>query len=71
MLRLRADMVTPRQLAEAIEALPTGPWPARFRAAVDGGRIRLALPESAVAGLGEADAVCHFAATGLDVDVDR
>lgn len=63
------DVVTPRQLAEAVEALPTEPWPARFRAAIDGGRIRLTLPESAVAGLGQAAAVCHFAASGLDVDV--
>ncbi len=61
--------LTPRALVEAVEALPTSPWPARFRAAVTDGRITLTLPESAVAGLGEAEAVRHFADAGLDVDL--
>ncbi|HEV7651058.1 MAG TPA: AMP-binding protein [Actinophytocola sp.] len=63
------DIVTPRQLVEAVEALPTRPWPARFRAAVHDGRLRLTLPHSATAGLGNADAVRHFADHGLDVDL--
>ena len=63
------NVVTPRQLAEAVEALPTEPWPARFRAATDAGRIRLTLPRSAIAGFGEAAAVRHFADNGLDVDL--
>ena len=37
------EVITPRQLIHAIEALPTEPWPARYRAAVHGGRIRLTL----------------------------
>jgi len=32
-------------------------------------RIALTLPESAIAGLGQAAAVRHFAETGLDVDL--
>jgi phenylacetate-CoA ligase len=67
LLRLETgEVVTPRQLTEAIEALPTEPWPARYRAEADGGRIRLTLPEAAVAGYGEAAAGRHFAEAGLD-----
>jgi hypothetical protein len=63
------DIVTPRDLVEAIDALPTQPWPARFRTTVDSGRITLTLPESAIAGLGQAAAVQHFNDRGLDVRV--
>lgn len=63
------EVVTPRQVIEAIEALPTEPWPARYRAVVEGGRIRLTLPAGAIAGYGEAEARHHFAAAGLDVDL--
>ncbi len=66
-----ADVVTPRQLVEAVEALPTRPWPARYRATVHEGRIGLTLPVSATAGLGDAEAVRHFADRGLEVDLDR
>jgi phenylacetate-CoA ligase len=64
------DVITPRQLIDAIEALPTAPWPARYRADVQGGRIRLTLPAAAVNGYGEAAARRHFAEAGLDVDLD-
>jgi phenylacetate-coenzyme A ligase PaaK-like adenylate-forming protein len=71
LLRLRGgEVITPRQLIEAIEALPAGPWPARYRAAACGDRIRLTLPASAIAGCGEAEAERHFAAARLDVDLD-
>jgi phenylacetate-CoA ligase len=63
------EVVTPRQFIEAIDALPTRPWPARFAAAADGDRLTLTLPEYAVAGFGHADAVRHFADHGLDVDL--
>jgi phenylacetate-CoA ligase len=64
------EVVTSRQLIETIESLPTEPWPARYRAAVSDSRIRLTLPASAVAGIGEAEARRHFAAAGLDTDLD-
>jgi phenylacetate-CoA ligase len=64
------EVVTSRQLIEAIEALPAEPWPARYRAAARDGRIRLTLPDSAIAGCGEAEARRHFAAAGLDTDLD-
>jgi phenylacetate-coenzyme A ligase PaaK-like adenylate-forming protein len=71
LLRLPAgEVVTPRRLIETIEALPAEPWPARYRATVGDGRIRLTLPASAIAGYGEAEARRHFAAAGLDVDLD-
>ncbi|MCU1681965.1 MAG: hypothetical protein JWQ81_2704 [Amycolatopsis sp.] len=63
------DVVTPRQLVEAVEALPTQPWPARFRATIHNGRIRLTLPVAAIDGFGESAARNHFAEAGLDVDL--
>jgi phenylacetate-coenzyme A ligase PaaK-like adenylate-forming protein len=64
------DVVTPRQLVEAVEALPSRPWPARFHTAVHNGRIRLTLPVSAVTGLDESEVARHFADRGLDLDLD-
>ncbi|HEV8560057.1 MAG TPA: AMP-binding protein [Actinophytocola sp.] len=64
-----ADIVTPRQLIEAIEALPARPWPARYRADIHDGRLRLTLPASAIAGLGETEAARHFADRGIDADL--
>lgn len=63
------DVVTPRQLIEAVESLPTRPWPARFGARVVDGRVALTLPDSAVADIGATAAIRHFADRGLDVDV--
>jgi phenylacetate-CoA ligase len=71
LLRLaESDVVTPRQLVEAVESLPTEPWPARFRATVHDGQLRLTLPTSAVAGLGTAGARAHLADHGMDADLD-
>ena len=65
MLRLGpAEVVTPRQLIEAIEALPAKPWPARYRAEVNDGRVRLTLPASAIAGLDETEVARHFEGHG-------
>jgi len=67
LLRLGATVITGRQLTEAVEALPSEPWPGRFRASVHEGRLRLTLPTFAMAGLSEADARSHFAGYGLDL----
>jgi phenylacetate-CoA ligase len=66
-----ADVITPRQLIEAIEALPDAPWPARYRAGADDGRLRLTLPAAAIAGCGEGAARRQLADAlgGLDVDL--
>jgi phenylacetate-coenzyme A ligase PaaK-like adenylate-forming protein len=63
------DVITPRQVVEAVEALPSQPWPARFRASVTGGRVILSLPEHALAGVDHAEAIGHLADRGLDVDL--
>jgi phenylacetate-CoA ligase len=64
------DVVTPRQLVDAIESLPSAPWPARYRATADGGHIRLILPAAAIAEYGEAAARRHIADALGGVDVD-
>ena len=69
LLRLGDELVTPRALAEAVEALPSQPWPARFRAEVIDGRLQLTLPVAAVSGLSEPDLLNHFTARGLDVRI--
>jgi len=70
LLRLgSAETVTPRQLIESIEALPTRPWPARYRAAVHDGRVRVTLPAATVDGLDSTDLARHFEAHGLDLDI--
>ncbi|MGI8666285.1 MAG: phenylacetate--CoA ligase family protein, partial [Jatrophihabitans sp.] len=63
------DTVTPRQLIEAVEALPSQPWPARFRATAQDGRLQLTLPQSAVEGLGENATRQHLLGHGLDADL--
>jgi phenylacetate-CoA ligase len=63
------SVITPRELVEAVEALPSRPWPARFRGTVEDDRLRVHLPENAVAGLSRSDAVAHFNDRGLDVDL--
>ncbi len=69
LLRLGDELVTPRALAEAVEALPSEPWPARFRAEVVDGRLELTLPLAAVNGLSEPELLNHFASHGLDVRI--
>ena len=71
LLHLGAEaVVTPRQLVDAIEGLPSEPWPARYRATADGSRIHLTLPAAAIADYGEAAARRHIADALGDVDVD-
>jgi len=70
LLRLSpGHVITPRQLIHAIEALPTAPWPARYRAEVRDGRAHLTLAGAAINGYGVAAARRHFAEAGLDVDL--
>jgi phenylacetate-CoA ligase len=63
-------LITPRELVDAVEALPTQPWPARFRAEAVGNDLRLLLPRSAVAGLTAAELFAHFSDRGLQVLVE-
>ena len=64
-----ADVITPRQLINEIEALPGAPWPARYKAEIRDGRLRLTLPAGSIAGTGAAGARQHFADGGLDLDL--
>ena len=68
-LRIGDELVTPRALAEAVEALPSQPWPARFRAQLADGRLQLTLPVAAMSGLSEPEVLSHFASHGLDVRI--
>lgn len=61
------QMVTPRALVEAIESLPSQPWPARFRAQVTPQGVALRLPRRAFQGLTEADVLGHLQNAGLPV----
>lgn len=62
-------VVTPRELVEAVEDLPSRPWPARFRVVPENGRLRIDLPSGAVSGLSSAGLTDHFADRGLDARV--
>jgi phenylacetate-CoA ligase len=64
-----AEVVTPRQLIDAIEALPTAPWPARYRATVHEGKIQLTVPAAAIADFGVDATLRHFAEAALEVDL--
>jgi hypothetical protein len=61
--------VTTRAIVEALESLPTQPWPARFNSSIVDGRITLTVPESTVDGYGYAATRAHLAEQGLDVDL--
>ena len=51
LLHLGDSIVTPRELIEVIEALPSQPWPARFHAQVEGDHIALMVSPEVVAGV--------------------
>lgn len=63
-------LAMPRDLVEAVEALPSQPWPARFDARVGEAGLVLRLPRSAIAGLSTGEAVDHFAARGLALSLE-
>jgi phenylacetate-CoA ligase len=62
-------VITPRDLAEAVEAMPSQPWPARFRAEVRDGRLQLTLPAAAMLGLSAGGAREHFEGHGIAADL--
>jgi phenylacetate-CoA ligase len=59
--------ITTRPLVEVIEALPSQPWPARFRAHPTPNGIELQLPRQALQGLTEGDVLERFRQAGLPV----
>jgi hypothetical protein len=70
LLRLGSGEVLPqRTIVEALEALPSKPWPSRFRASTPNGRLRLTVPSGMLDGLGEAGTIDHLAQYGLDAEL--
>jgi phenylacetate-coenzyme A ligase PaaK-like adenylate-forming protein len=68
-LHTGAGTVTTRDIVEAVESLPTCPWPARYRASVEDGRLRLLLPAAAVDRRDPDITRTHLAARGLDAEL--
>jgi phenylacetate-coenzyme A ligase PaaK-like adenylate-forming protein len=46
LLRVGGRLVTPRDLLEVFEGLPSEPWPGRYRAHVEGNRIVFSVPRT-------------------------
>jgi len=69
MLRIGDEVVTLRDLVEVVEDLPGQPWPARFGATVDDGRVRLGLPGDVLADASASELRRRLADRGLNVDV--
>ncbi len=61
--------VTPRDLVEIYEALPSQPWPARFTAHEHDGRIRLSVAQSGLGDLTPDALAERFDAAGIAVTV--
>jgi len=70
--RVAARNVTTRDVIEALESLPTRPWPARFRIEPGAGDepLTLALPTSTVDGLGVDEVTRRLADRGLNVRIE-
>jgi phenylacetate-coenzyme A ligase PaaK-like adenylate-forming protein len=68
-LRIGDVVVTLRDLVEVVEDLPAHPWPARFGATVDDGRMQLHMPGDVLAGTSATDVRRRLAERGVHVDV--
>jgi len=69
MLRIGEEIVTLRDLVEVVEDLPTKPWPARFGADIDDGRVQLHMPGEAAGGASADELRRRLAERGLHVEV--
>lgn len=69
LLRVGHEVVTVRDLVEAVEALPSHPWPARFTAITRDDRLQVHVPAGALAGASATDLRRRLAERGVDVDV--
>jgi phenylacetate-coenzyme A ligase PaaK-like adenylate-forming protein len=66
----RSGTVTTRDIVEVLEALPSHPWPARYRATELGGVLLLTIAESALDGLSAAEVARRFAERGIEAAVE-
>jgi phenylacetate-coenzyme A ligase PaaK-like adenylate-forming protein len=69
LLRAGGRVVTPRDLVETIEALPSEPWPARFEAKQQEDGILLSVPRSALGNAGPELLERRFHSAGIDLRV--
>jgi len=69
LLSTGAGPVTTRDLVEVLEALPSKPWPARFRASVVRGVVHLTVPVTALSGLTTAEVEDSFRQRNIDLRV--
>jgi phenylacetate-coenzyme A ligase PaaK-like adenylate-forming protein len=67
LLRVGGRLVTPRELIELYEGLPSEPWPARFQASVDGDRVLLSVPGSVSGDVAALEG--RFRAVGIPVQI--
>ncbi len=65
-----AGPVTTRDIMDVLEALPSKPWPARYRATGSDEGLLLTIPESTLDGLTTAEVRGRFAERGIDCAVD-
>jgi phenylacetate-coenzyme A ligase PaaK-like adenylate-forming protein len=61
--------VTPRDIVEVLESLPSRPWPARYRVSSTDGVLQLALPPTAMAGTTVGAITDRFADRGVECAV--
>lgn len=59
--------VTPRDLIEVYEALPSQPWPARFSARVVNDQIELVMPEEALTDMTREEVERRFRVAGIEL----
>jgi phenylacetate-coenzyme A ligase PaaK-like adenylate-forming protein len=71
LLWFEGQAVTERAIVEAVESLPSQPWPARFRACVGPQGLELELPICALEGLSTGEALAHLQRAGIPVQVIR
>jgi phenylacetate-coenzyme A ligase PaaK-like adenylate-forming protein len=69
LLRAGRRLVTPRDLVEVYEALPSQPWPARFAAEEAEGGISFTVPRAALGAAGPEPLEGRFRSLGMDVRV--
>jgi phenylacetate-coenzyme A ligase PaaK-like adenylate-forming protein len=70
LLTTGAGLVTPRDIIEVLEQLPSQPWPAQFRAGTRGDALHLTVPSTTLVGTTTADITRRFADRGIDTVIE-
>ncbi|MFN2503244.1 MAG: AMP-binding protein [Acidimicrobiales bacterium] len=68
-LRVAGRILALRDLVEVVEAMPSQPWPARFSASVEDGRVRLTMSDSDLDAGAKRELQQRFRESGVEVDV--